>query len=245
MTKLYLVCANTGRTAILRDQIVERPTIHFGPDTEVLDFHVENSLPEGLALDIQTLPSKDAVSLSYPLLNPGDRVVFSILLAGKAFKCDVTGRIVNLHKVLFVDRRNEVKKAPVPFAVYLVGAVCAFLSLFSLAGIAIVLKEAKVRRKVNSQGYAFPRFKSRSEYEAFIKALVVSPSASDRAIITETLHKISHPENVGDAEHIAIEAAVRKAINNVWTSRLAFGFIALLDAVGLAYVIAHLWGALA
>ena len=82
LSQLEFVLLNTGSRPIRGEDLVSRPTLRFVDGVELLDVATQSVVPDNLQHTL-TMDSVDrSVTLDFPLMNPGDRVRFTVLATG-------------------------------------------------------------------------------------------------------------------------------------------------------------------
>jgi len=147
LTKLVFALVNTGRTAIVRDHLIAPPTISFSDDTEILDARVEERAPPSLDVKCDVDSSRKSASITFPLLNAGDRTTFALTVSGKGAKYSATARIVNVSDLTLTNRASQVPRASVGWSVYIVGFFTA-LFVFLLV---VLLRELSAQHKIRKR----------------------------------------------------------------------------------------------
>lgn len=110
--KLDFVLANTGGLPIRKEDVVEPITLAFPAGSHLLAAAVNRTVPE-FSASASIDQNSPFASLKFDLLNPGDRVFFSVYLYNSQDrKPRVLGRVVDMREVRFIDSRTEAKHGP-------------------------------------------------------------------------------------------------------------------------------------
>ncbi len=106
LSRVELVLANMGRRPIEASDLARPFQIQF-EGVRILDASIVAESPHNLAAVLEILPDSSTIQLTFSLLNQGDRVGFSVLLAGSEPRLSVDARIAGLRRVPLVDRRQD------------------------------------------------------------------------------------------------------------------------------------------
>jgi hypothetical protein len=241
ITAMRFSLANNGRRPITGSDLIEPPEVRLTGNVEILDFINEGAFPKNLTVSLERA-SSSSIRIVFPLLNPGDNVNFSLLVAdspNQAF--EAAARIVGIDE-LRVERRSSVAataKGGRPWMKWVVGGF-AFLSLFSaVSGATDIPSELRCKRRIRSKT---PLITSGSSKEAAGGAVFQHLSwttSQERRAIRRYLEKLPdgqslNEENISEIS-LLIEAAASEATSNITMAIVAFtiGTFGALYALGV------------
>lgn len=141
LQKIVLLLKNSGRTPIVKDDIVSPVTITFSAD-EILEAALVRQTPPNLNVTISS--QKNLITFAFALLNPGDEAEIEVLTAGKYSGYSAEARIKNIDAVAISNPTRTINiRSDFGFGVYIAGA---FGLLFLAVGIAILSEIPKKKR---------------------------------------------------------------------------------------------------
>lgn len=244
ISRLSYALANTGRTAIGQDRVVGSPWIRFPDSIRILALAVGPHTPPDLEFDAHYDSTSHRVLLRFPLLNHGDRALFSMLLSGGRPPFTAGARIAGLRQLTMSDRSEASSQAnrrrPLSAGFFIVAAA-TFLSLvlFALSMLTIGV-EIHTRDLFVAGSLAWPTRGKRTDYERFIKSVFDVKSESELAAMRKQLVSVPADDSASEALDAGLkEAATRVATTatEVMSLVIAFGVLTL---AGLANLFARL-----
>jgi hypothetical protein len=242
LTKATFVLVNSGRTAILKEHLISPPTIRFTDGSEILDAHVDDQSPPSLGVQCQIDDSRMAASLTFPLLNPGDRAIISLTVSGSASEFSPSARIVNINQLTFVNRSNESARKSVRWPAYVV----APFTLFSLILTAILFREFPSQRRIRKLVYSGKftddlRGAPKEKYEEAIKSQLLKAgwTSKEMAPLNAFLREVPADTPVPEPQHAEFASLVTRMLRAPSATLVAFWVFLILTIVGGWYVVSQ------
>lgn len=107
LTKMNYVLRNAGAVAIRGTDIVEPLELDYPVGTKLLDARVDKTLPSDFSFTT-ALKGSNAISLTFPLLNQGDEVYFSVYVYNSEPESPtLRGRVVDVRLLLASDAKSS------------------------------------------------------------------------------------------------------------------------------------------
>ncbi len=178
---------NTGKTPILKKDLVQPLTVTFPDDVDILEVVEDAKSPKELEVEYTLSPDKKTLLISFPLLNPSDQSQFGVLLSGYTTTYSAKARIVGISNLKTIERVAELQgvKRKFSFVVFLVGFCTLILTLaLFVGGIPELIEERTIKRGINDNSFQVPKYSSKDEYINFIKATFKQKSANDLKSLT-------------------------------------------------------------
>lgn len=232
---------NTGRTSILKKDLVQPPTITFPNGVEILEVIEDAKNPNDLEIQYVLDSNKNSVTLSFPLLNPGDQSQFGVLLSGFTSDYSVHARIVGIRSLTIVDsvaKLQEVKRKR-PFSVYVVGFFALLLTLALIVGaLPELIEENKIKAAVATNKFVVPLGKSGDDYLNFIRATFRNKTRSELKPIIELVRAIPPNTDVDLSTHEQISKKITEYAMKMNVIPVLLSVL-VLSIIGWWYVIAN------
>lgn len=240
ISKLSFALVNTGRKPIEEKDLKEKPRLIFAKDAQLLDIQLETSIPENLSPILRLDKLTNSIQISFPLLNPGDTIQFSVLTAGQPPDFHAEARIVGIKNLDVVDRVKEFKggRKKIPWTVYPVG-------LFTLLSLAIVLKALsqfpsiwRYRISFMRRGPKIPKCASVQQYQEFETSLKKAGFLSTKELLplTSFVKTLSADTPATADQQKQFEQITGKILYSVVGSEAVFIVFVLLTLTGLNYI---------
>lgn len=240
LAKATVLVTNTGRTPILQKDVVRPLTISFSPDSNVVDAQVDNLSPAGLQADLIYDRAGNKITISAPLLNPGDRISLAILLKSQKLDFDATARISGLSTLSiskdFTSPSDLVSVKKSSWLIYLAGTLSFIFAIVSIGGFRNWPAERKAKQEFRDGTFQFPQDASRYKLIAWVDEKFFFCTDDERKLLKDAIDRLPDDANftvTHDAELRRLFAGILGSI----TSNLAMALVALFLAVsGLLYV---------
>lgn len=170
LTRFSLLLVNSGRSPIVKDDLVSPPRIAFNETSKILESAVDGRSYDNLQVSLEISPTKTSASLWFPLLNPNDHIQISFLVEGDNPSFSSDARIKRIKELSFVDRRDELttKRKTVSWLVYPVGFFTVLFLIVSFSMISDARKMCRVKRKYLLSGADIPVFTNTDDYIRFL-----------------------------------------------------------------------------
>lgn len=240
LTRIRFIFSNTGTKPILSEDLIKPLTITFEEGTKVLDTRIEAVYPSDLEATVSRAGKDSRVQLRFPLLNPGDNITFSLLIAGcPGTPFGASARIVGVEKLSIVKPESEPKRAQksIPLHVTILGVVSMLCFAIALLGIRDSVREWKFKRKLADVESIIPPGVSEEELIVLIKANLSWTTTSEREPILTYIEALSgndisekHRERLNEL----IEDVSAGAISNIRVVAI-FAIFTLTGAIFVGY----------
>lgn len=239
LTRQRFSLANTGRTPIVGEDLVKPPTITFPKGTRILDAKIEAVYPRGLDARATQLDDSPSVQLEFPLLNQGDNIVFSILIAdysGEPF--GATARIVGVGSLTVTRAESVPAKAEktTHWSIYMVGALTAFLLLGAVGAAGDIREEKAFKRSAAAGGSLLPSGCNKELALRLAPARLSWTTTSERKPLMEHLNGLEDRE-LSETDRQGIEEMMKLIARSAISNVTAFIVLGLLGTVGAVFVV--------
>ncbi len=238
LTRFRFRLSNTGTTPIVAADVIKPLTINFKGDAKILDTEIEAVYPRNLEATVNPVDNESCVQLGFSLLNQGDNITFSLLIANySATSFDASARIVGVEELSIVIEVSEPKRAAKPTrrSLYIVGA----LSLFCLLGAGIcstdIRPEITFKRALKHGKSIIPRDRSKEHLLTLVRSKLSWTASEERAPVLAYIEGLPG-ENVSEEECQHIEELVKSTTEGATSNVTVAIVFALLGAIGVAYV---------
>jgi hypothetical protein len=240
VTKLAYVLFNFGRRPILESELVVPPHLTFQPPNILLDAQIDSTSPDNLRATSIIDRSNGVVSVTFPLMNPGDTVRFSVLVASTAPEFHPAARIVGVSDLTFVSLRTvqAFQERRIPWTVYPVGFFSVFVWLFVLAGaIPDLFREARVRRRLKEGRLAVPSRIDPSFYPSFVLTTFSYKTSDERKTLLAKATDLSKQKVLTEKQHDDFMKDVEGLCNERSATVPALWFFGILGIIGVGYIL--------
>ena len=239
LSQLEFVLLNTGSRPIRGEDLVSRPTLRFVDDVELLDVATQSVVPDNLQHTL-TMDSVDrSVTLDFPLMNPGDRVRFTVLATGLSPGFTAAARVVGLNRLEVSDRREgaEGDARDLSWTVYALAGISALLLFGSLLGIYGNGREKELARLAKRGLLVLPLGKTGAEYRQYITELYSDPKSAELPRVMSYLDKVDGEVPLADTESQDLNALLGNALRDTRGSTVSLAIGGALALLGTAYVL--------
>ena len=145
LSKTSFELKNTGRTAIVSEDLISNPKISL-QEGNILEAEINHTIPKNIDKNLSFIGND--VNIEFKLLNPGDLIKFSILSDINLPRFEVSARIKNVKEIKVIDGETQIKvSGNISFLVYIVAAVSF---LFFIVFFLLLTEIPKLRRQLNA-----------------------------------------------------------------------------------------------
>jgi len=239
LTRFRFILSNTGTKPIVEDDLIEPPMIAFKSGTKILDTEIDAIYPRNLDATVTRVDQDSSVQLEFPLLNPGDNITFSILIAdysGAPF--DASARIVGVEELSMVRMVSEPERTekPTHWSAYLVGILSFIFLVAALGLISVCRSEFSFKRTLEEGHSIIPQDANKEHLLNLVRSELSWTTPSERKPVLQYIENISNENITADDRH-SIEELV-KTVTQRATSNVTWAFVfAIFAAIGIAYVV--------
>ncbi|ENM5875916.1 hypothetical protein NTE03_003888 [Vibrio mimicus] len=235
LSRSTFLIENTGSKSLLQSDVVSPIEIAVAEDVTVFDAMVESKQPENL--DIVLSQKANSVFVSFTLLNPGDRVLVSLLTDSKTLKFNAAARIAGVKELIVLDKppKTLTKWAIVWIPV---AAFSGFLILVSIVGFVQFPQELRVKRAIRLGRFSVPDFNSYEDAHDWVEKTLSFTTKEERQSVFKLLAKLEEDGAGFDSNRILneISLAVKRSYNNF----LMALFVSGIGLFGLGYALTSL-----
>lgn len=216
LSKTTFSLSNTGRTPILKKDVASPVTLKFAKDSSIIDAKIDRMQPLDLGASLQFNRGDGMLTLEFPLLNPGDRIDFSVLAKTSAVDFDAGGRIAGVSSLHVVKDIAQTKVGKsLPWTVYPVGFFSVLLALVSIVGFSHAPAERRMKAKVNTGTFELPNLKTVDAWIEWVNADFYFTTKDERGALISLLRSLP-PGNDFAADHgVVIFAAVQRMLSTM------------------------------
>ena len=239
LSQLEFVLLNTGSRPIRGEDLVSKPTLRFVDGVVPLDVSTQSVTPDNLQHTLKIDSADRSVTLDFPLMNPEDRIRFTVLATGLAPDFTAAARIVGLNRLEVRDRRGaaEGDTRDLDWTMYALAVVSAFLLLISLLGIYATGKEKELARLAGRGLLVLPLGKTGVEYRLYITELYSALKEPELSRVMSYLDKVDGFVPLADTEYQELNALLGSALRDTRASTITTAVIGALALLGTAYVL--------
>jgi len=242
LSKATFRIRNSGRTPILKKDVVSPLYIQFPKDSKVVEARVLESRPKDL--DALALLSKaDArVTVDFSLLNPGDGIWISILTQSTSVKFDAGARIAGISKLVIAPNATLVTKSTgrISWTVYPVGIFSLLVAIAAVIGLRDSRREFRVKNAIRGKTFSLPHLKSRDGVQSYINSKFSFTLSKELAPLLKLIDSLPDSDDFTATHHDAIlrgiEDLLDRAVQNLPIAIGAF----LVSGFGFWYILAQI-----
>ncbi|MGD1156565.1 MAG: hypothetical protein ABSA41_12120 [Terriglobia bacterium] len=244
ISKADFILVNTGRTPIVEKDLVSPPQITFARDTEVLDAKIEGLQPGNLGAKVDLDKARNAVIITFPLLNPDDYIRFGIFMDSKALNFDAKARIAGISGLSVtqkISRTNKVSRS-VPWTVYPVGFFSALLFLATVGGaIPHSVREHKVKQSIKGNQFAIPKNGTQETCLSFVDRELSFTLPRERKPLIDMIKSFSTNPSLDSTQQKQVEERIHAIVRSATPNLPAALIILAMSLAGFWYILAKIW----
>lgn len=243
LSKTIFSLTNTGRTAILKKDIVQPLTVTFTPASKVIDARIENMSPRGVETSLKFNRADSSIVFDIPLLNPGDRIEFSAMAKSTKTDFDAYARIVGISSLNIVNempREDRSERKPLPWTVFPVGAFSIFLLAVSLVGVSQVPAELRTKRALRDGSFELPRLETRAQCLAWANSFFFFTTAKERIALQELIASFPDANGFSETYRDQLMYGVRAMVEGAASNLVMVLVVVTIGCSGVWYVVANM-----
>lgn len=241
LSKTAFSVINSGRTPILKKDIVSPISVKFAKESNIINAKLDGMQPQDLGASLRFNRGDGTIVFEFPLMNPGDRVDFSVLSKTGNVKFDAVGRIAGVSSLTVVKDipQDKVGKS-LPWTVYPVGFFSALLAFASIMGFRQVPTEMRIKTQIKTGTFELPRLKAKEEWMAWINSTFYFTTVNERAPLLLLISELPDADDFATIHREKIMAGIQSLLRSA-LSNLVMGLIVLAIATaGGWYVFSNL-----
>ena len=240
LSQLEFVLLNTGSRPIRGEDLVSKPTLRFVEGVELLDVATQSVVPDNLQHTLTVDSTDRSVTLDFPLMNPGDRLRFTVLATSPAPDFNADARIVGLNRLEIRDRREVAggDTRDLNWMVYVLAGVSSLLLLFFLLAIYSVGKEKELALLAECGLLVLPRGKTGAEYRQYITELYGGQKSQELSMVMSYLDSVNGNVPLANTEYQKLNALLGSALRD---TRNVIAVTAIAGALALLGTVYVLW----
>jgi len=237
MSKLSFVLNNSGRTPIIEKDVISYPIVKFSKNNEILEVKIDGLKPPNLQQEHSINTKNNSFEIKFPLLNPNDKIEFSVFVSGSNPQFEAIARIAGIENINVTSQLEEKKfiLRNIPWPTYVIGFVGIFTAFIAFNFLIYYGERKELQKLWSSMAILFPAHGIPEEYIDTIKSKL-----SSAAIETEVKNVISALKlmpggiNLDDRQHKEIIEKLNNVIQKskeAYFTAIAFGLMALIAIV--------------
>lgn len=208
LSRVYFEITNSGQSAIEFEDVVEPIEIalvgenRFVNRGEILSSIIVDTTPNNLNIELDA--SKSKIKLAFKLLNPGDKVVLSILVNVSKPRFSTSARISGVKEIQFGgDIDNSLFKEDIFFGTYIaILFSLLFYSLIFYFFIFLLPKKKRVMKRFEESKPIFSSGTTHKEIKVFINENLEFLGKKEKAKILKELYKLNDPLESGKTKEL-------------------------------------------
>jgi hypothetical protein len=176
-------------------------------------------------------------------MNPGDYVRFSVLSDSKVLHFKAMARVAGVSELSVVDKTSQYRKVSrgVPWTVYPVGTVSAFLLLLALlGGIPNSMQELRARALIRSGKFPIPEDGLRDSYTKFISERLLFTADKERKQLLAIVRTLPDGVPLSVDQQKIIKDGILSLVGSGTSHLQVLIFVMLLCFGGVTYIVFQL-----
>ncbi|MDD2776379.1 MAG: hypothetical protein PHU06_10515 [Gallionella sp.] len=237
LSRITFSIINTGRSPIGKKDVVSPIVVSFAKEAGVIDVKIDSMQPPNLGANLIFDKAVGSTTFDFPLLNPNDRIHFSVLAKTSNIKFNAAARIAGVSSLGVKDISDDKTKKIRPWTIYPVGF---FSVLFLMVAFSMLLKdypnERRVKRALKSRVFDLPLYQIKSDLIDWVSSTIGFLTNKDRDAVILFIDNFSDSELTNDITRTRIMDSIQHAVNRA-QSNLQTGLLTMiLSFWGLWYV---------
>lgn len=241
LSRIELELTNTGRTPIRQADVVTPVTIRLH-NARILDARISKVSPANLELSHEQSPAQDAITIRFPLFNPGDAAYLTLFAATDRAELSGSARIAGLDNLAFIASPTNV--SPVRqergWTFYVVAvmsglAILIFLATLYTSGVETAIARLSQRDAIIVPSHAALAFTSwRKEVFGDFKAPAFKT-------VDQWLATLPQSEELTTEQRQELHDRVRKALTDMSAMQNVTVLFGILALIGSTYILYRIW----
>ncbi|WOE82001.1 hypothetical protein RZO07_12535 [Pseudomonas protegens] len=209
LTRVVMTLKNTGRTAILKDDIVAPLTLSTSGG-ELMEAQVISRYPDNL--DISAAIVRNQVVLQVSLLNPGEFADIDLLISEKNPVLTPSGRIKNISEITLTDVSKTISiRTDIGLPMIILGVFGLFFITIATLLFLEVPKKRRALTLLERNNHEILFADSAAQARAYIYSDFNFLSSNNRKSADSAIDKLDWPPS--DADRNTLKKELRSAIN--------------------------------
>jgi hypothetical protein len=249
LSTLVFALTNSGNTVIRAADVVQYPALEVKGPARLLAAELDHVSPPGVIANIETESiSTGKVSVTFPVLNPGDRIRFSVLVSSLLPQYAASARIAGVRQLKIVEpqKPRETAKglADVRWPVYLVAAVTFFLFRMVIFLVSMLGRSQELKVLWERNLIQFPEGITPSELEHLVGGIVQPHEPIATPFRIPALAHLPQGEPIPKEYLAQANRYVGDFVARSGDGQFRIAYFSVLTAIGVIYVTSSLVGAL-
>ena len=244
VSKADFILVNSGRTPITSEDLIAPPTITFSENIRILKTQIERVFPSDLSVTLSFDNKSNSLAVSFPLLNPGDYVYFSLLTDSDALnkgeQFSVSTRIIGVREIGFTNKvrsAEEVTRSP-NFTLYIIGGTSLLFLVTALtAGVSDLMNERRIKKQIRHGEFQLPKDEYPLIYINFINKELAFLTRKKRQEIIVSFSNLPSDQRLDSADQIKLATMILDYISSATPMATIVATIVIISLFGLVYVI--------
>lgn len=240
LSKTSFVIVNSGRTPIHERDVAAPISIKFSDESDIIDAKIDSVFPQDLDASLYFNKTEGSIALKFPLLNPGDKIDFSILSKTSNITFDAAGRIAGVPSLIVKDISQERGGIGRRWVVYFVGIFSALLFLVAIVALFTLLPdERRIKSQVRAGTFLLPSLKSKTEWFTWINSTFKFTTEKEREPLLQLMNGLPDTESLAISHREQIMVAIQSVLRHSMSNLTAVGIVFGIALIGCWYVITN------
>lgn len=201
ISKSIFSLENTGRSAIGETEVKKPVTLQFSIDSHIIDCSVEHVNPADLEVEMTFDKPNQNVQIKSSLLNPGDKIYFSVLSKSAIVNFDVSARIENISQIDVIQSVSTPDNKLIPWTAYPVGLFTALFGMAIIGGIVACVRKHILKKQIENDTLTVPTFPDTSSRNAWVRAAMYGFPKYLRQRVIDNISDLTDADSL-DGENI-------------------------------------------
>lgn len=226
---------NTGRTPILSKDVVSPIYIKLPEDARPIEAKLLGGKFGDLNASVTLDKDNNKVTISFPLLNPGDTINFAVLMQSSDHSFETGARIAGI-SLINIPYTPPKLVTPTPFTSYLVGLVSVFLGLIGLFIALDILPERRMRKLFKSGSFGLLDLKSKTDVISYINSQFKFTTKKERRSVLALVESYPDSEDIVTLHRDAIVNELKNTVESATPNLPVSLFFFVIAGLGIWYV---------
>lgn len=237
LTSMRFALVNSGRRPILGSEVLSAPSLLFPANAQLLETRIDRLTPDNLTSEVTLDSTKNSIAVTFDLLNPGDEIQFSVLLASARCQYGTSARIVGIRMLRSVDREEQVgpQRRKIGWPSYVVAPFTVLALLMAIAMFVFIIKENRIRVRHIRQKMPLPKYENRSAYRAGVRQLLDYAEVAKRERVLRVIDGLPS-EQLSEQDRRRADEALLECIAERHDNIAGLVLMAVFGLVGVGYL---------
>jgi hypothetical protein len=211
---------DTGNTPIQKKDVSSALFVLFDEAQNIIDAKVVETFPQGVDAELKYNKELGKVTLEIPLLNPGDRVDFSVLAKSAQIPFTAGARIAGVPPLVVtrVSAQDPPEKRH-SWTVYPVAVLFMLCLLICIAGFFMLLAELRMRQRFSLETFTLPTHSTKEEWISWVNSTFSFALEKERSPLIDFFKNQPDGQNMAslDREQVMaeVQALLIRTVSNI------------------------------